>query len=148
MTETTSNRYRYDLLAGMTELERLYCKDQEKFLKELSEACLREVDCDPDDESAKNHTQKFSKECDWIDEFDLSLYNTNGFDGGVDTSKIEDVRLFQKQEWGHIYEQISWDFMMDAPSDIDIERVHHSASGISFSNPSRAFLTYTNGDVS
>ena len=147
MTETTSNRYRYDLLAGMTELERLYCKDQDKFLKELSEACLREVDCDPDDESAKNHTQKFSKECDWIDEFDLSLYNTNGFDGGVDTPKIEDVRLIQKQEWGQIHDRINW-YIDDSPSSIDVERVHHRAYGLSFSNPSEAFLTYTNGDVS
>ena len=147
MTETTSNRYRYDLLAGMTELERLYCKDQEKFLKELSEACLREVDCDPDDESAKNHTQKFSKECDWTDEFDLSLYNTNGFDGGVDTPKIEDVRLIQKQEWGQIHDRSNW-YIDASPSSSDVERLHHRADGITFTNPSQAFLTYTNGDVS
>ena len=146
MTETTPNKY--DLLAGMTQLERLYCKNKDQFLKELSEARLLEVDSDPDDESAKNHTQKFSKECDWTDRFDLSLYNTNGYDGDVDTSKIEDVRLFQKQEWGQIYEQINWDLMIDAPSDIDLERVHHRAYGVSFTNPSQAFLTYTKGGAS
>ena len=146
MTEITPNKY--DLLAGMTQLERLYCKNKDQFLKELSEARLLEVDSDPDDESAKNHTQKFSKECDWTDHFDLSLYNTNGYDGGVDTSKIEDVRLFQKQEWGQIYDEINWDLMIDAPSDIDLERVHHRACGVSFTNPSQAFLTYTKGGAS
>ena len=143
MTETTSNKY--DLLAGMTDLERLYCNDKDKFQKELSDARLLEVESAPDDEGAKNHIQKFSKECDWTDDFCLSLYNTNGFDGYVDTNDTEDILHLKKQEeYERIHMEIEWDCVLDAPSDIEISNIRHRVEGdITFTNPSQAFLTYT-----
>ena len=145
MTESHINKQSADLLEGMTDLERIYVEDKDRFISDVSAVAMREIDTSP---FRTDVGMKLREEFTWNECFHVTVSHSAGLDGDVYFPHPKYVNDLKRKSYGRAYFDIDWgDFRLDDPKQIEIEKINVSIKDISWKSPSNAFHSWQREDA-